>query len=37
MLPEQYENFNKRQALDFDLNEYTCTDFVQKQQQLERQ
>ena len=30
MIPETYENFNKRAALDFDLNEYTCTDFMQK-------
>ena len=27
MIPETYENFNKRQALDFDLNDYTDTDF----------
>lgn len=32
MIPETYENFNKRAALDFDLNEYTYTDFIQKQQ-----
>ena len=31
MIPETYDNFNKRLALEFDLNEYTCTDFVQKQ------
>ena len=31
MIPETYDNFNKRAALEFDLNEYTCTDFVQKQ------
>ena len=31
MIPETYENFNKRAALEFDLNEYTRTDFVQKQ------
>lgn len=36
MIPETYDNFNKRAALDFDLNEYTCTEFVAKQQ-LERQ
>jgi len=27
-IPETYENFDRRQALDFDLNEYTRTDFV---------
>ena len=27
-IPETYENFNKRTALDFDLNEYTKTDFL---------
>lgn len=37
MIPETYDNFNKHMALEFDLNEYTSTDFVQKQQQLERQ
>lgn len=30
-IPETYEHFNKRAALDFDLNEYTRTDFMQKQ------
>lgn len=30
MIPETYDNFNKHMALDFDLNEYTSTDFVQK-------
>jgi len=30
MIPETYENFNKKAALDFALNEYTCTDFMQK-------
>jgi len=29
-IPETYENFNKKSALDFDLNEYTRTEFVQK-------
>ena len=37
MIPETYENFNKDQALEFDLNDYTCNEFVQKQQELERQ
>ena len=35
-IPETYDNFNKQNALDFDLNEYTRTDFHAKQQ-LERQ
>ena len=29
-IPETYENFNKKNALDFDLNDYTRTEFVQK-------
>jgi len=29
-IPETYETFNRRKALDYDLNEYTRTEFMQK-------
>ena len=35
-IPDTYEGFDRRAALDYDLNEYTRTEFMQKQQ-LERQ
>ena len=31
-IPETYETFNRHKALDYDLNEYTRTEFAQKQQ-----
>ena len=36
-IPETYESFNRRKALDFDLNEYTRTDYAQKMQQEQQQ
>lgn len=36
-IPETYESFNRRKALDFDLNEFTRTDYAQKMQQEQQQ